>query len=335
MNNIKTIAEIGNTHEGSLGLAKQFIKSAAECGVDAVKFQVHIFDAESLPTAPNPPYFKDESRKEYFERTSFTQHEWSKLKDYAEIECGVEFLASPFSIEAVDLLESLGVKTFKIASGEVTNLPMLQKIGQLRKSVLLSSGMSYWSEIDAAVQCLTDNGSDDLTLLQCTSDYPCLPENSGLNILDEIRKRYPQHKIGYSDHTLGFAIPIAAVCKGATVIEKHFTLSKQMYGSDAQFSSEPDELKSLVEALRAVQKGLSYEVDKDFKAQNLGDMKNTFEKMIVAARELSKGTILRESDLAYKKPMDGIPASKYKLVIGQKLQQDLLKDMPIIMDLNE
>ena len=332
---IKVIAEIGNTHEGSLGLAKQFIKSAAECGVDAVKFQVHIFDAESLTTAPNPPYFKDESRQEYFERTSFTQHEWGKLKDYAEIECGVEFLASPFSNEAVNLLESLNVRTFKIASGEVTNLPMLQKIGQLRKSVLLSSGMSYWSEIDAAVQCLTDNGCDDLTLLQCTSDYPCLPENSGLNILDEIRKRYPQHKIGYSDHTLGFAIPIAAVCKGATVIEKHFTLSKQMYGSDAQFSSEPDELKSLVEALRAVQKGLSNEVDKDFKAQNLGDMKNTFEKMIVAARQLSKGTILRESDLAYKKPMDGIPASKYKLVIGQKLQQDLLKDMPIIMDLNE
>lgn len=331
----KIIAEFGNTHEGSVGLAKQFINVAHECGVDAVKFQVHIFDSESLPHAPNPPYFKDESRQEYFERTSFTQHEWGKLKDYAEIECGVEFLASPFSNEAVDLLESLNVKTFKIASGEVTNLPMLQKIGQLRKSVLLSSGMSNWNEIDAAVQCLTDNGCVDLTLLQCTSDYPCLPENSGLNILDEIRIRYPQHKIGYSDHTLGFAIPIAAVCKGASVIEKHFTLSKQMYGSDAQFSSEPDELKSLVQALRAVEKGLLHTIDKDLKASELAAMKSTFEKMIVASRDLSKGTILQKPDLAFKKPMDGISASKYKLVIGKILQHDLKKDMPIIMDFDE
>ena len=215
-------------------------------------------------------------------------------------------------------MEDIGVQTYKIASGEVTNLPMLKKIAQTKKAVLLSSGMSAWSEIDDAVHTLTENGCTDLTILQCTSDYPCLPENAGLNVIDEIRVRYPDCKIGYSDHTLGVAIPIAAACKGATVIEKHFTLSKQMYGSDAQFSSEPDELKYLVEALRAVQKGLSNEVDKDLKAINLGAMKNTFEKMIVASRDLPKGTIITESDLAYKKPMDGIPASKYKLVIGQK-----------------
>jgi sialic acid synthase SpsE len=329
------IAEIGNTHEGSVGLAKQFIKVAAECGVDAVKFQVHNFEAESLLSAPNPVYFQDETRKDYFERTSFLINEWSEIKNYAESKCGVEFLASPFSNEAVDLLDSLDIKTFKIASGEVTNLPMLKKIGQLKKSVLLSSGMSNWCEIDSAVQCLTDNGCDDLTILQCTSDYPCLPENSGLNILDEIRIRYPKHKIGYSDHTLGVAIPIAAACKGATLIEKHFTLSKKMYGSDAQFSSEPDEFKALVDALRGVERGLNCDINKDTKARSLGTMKNTFEKMIVAATDLPKGTIIKESDLAYKKPMNGISASKYKLVIGQEVQQDLLKDMPIIMDLNE
>jgi len=329
------IAEIGNTHEGSVGLSKQFIKVASECGVDAVKFQVHNFEAESLLSAPNPPYFQDESRKEYFERTSFSQLQWGKLKDFAEDDCGIEFLASPFSNDAVDLLDSIGVKTFKIASGEVTNLPMLRKIAQLKKSVLLSSGMSSWSELDTAVHCLTDHGCKDLTILQCTSDYPCLPQNSGLNLLDEIRIRYPRHKIGYSDHTLGVAIPIAATCKGATVIEKHFTLSKKMYGSDAQFSSEPDELKFLVDALRSVEKGLCNKVDKNLKARSLGTMKNTFEKMIVAARDLPKGTIIKDSDLAYKKPMNGISASKYKLVIGQEVRQDLLKDMPIIMDLNE
>ena len=132
MKKISIIAEIGNTHEGSLGLAKQFVKSAAETGVDAVKFQTHIFDSESLPSAPNPPYFKDETRKEYFERTVFSKDQWQKLKDYAEKDCGVEFLASPFSNEAVDLLEAIGVQTYKIASGEVTNLPMLKKIAQTK-----------------------------------------------------------------------------------------------------------------------------------------------------------------------------------------------------------
>lgn len=332
---IYIIAEIGNTHEGSLGLAKQFIKAAADCGVDAVKFQIHDFDAESLDSAPNPPYFKDETRKEYFERTAFTKNEWQVLKDYAEKGCNVKFLASPFSNDAVDLLSSIGVKTYKIASGEVTNLPMLKKIAQTKKAVLLSSGMSTWAELDRAVKELTENGCSDLTVLQCTSDYPCLPENSGLNVLDEIKRRYPDHNVGYSDHTLGNAIPIVAACKGATVIEKHFTLSKKMYGSDAQFSSEPDEFKALVDALRGVEKGLNCEINKDTKARSLCTMKNTFEKMIVAATDLPKGTIIKESDLAYKKPMNGISASKYKLVIGQEVQQDLLKDMPIIMDLNE
>ncbi len=317
----KVIAEIGNTHEGSLGLAKQFIKAAAECGVDAVKFQIHIFDAESLPSAPNPPYFKDETRKKYFERTAFSKEEWQKLKDYSEKEFGIEFLASPFSNEAVELLQSVGVQTYKIASGEVTNLPMLKKIARTKKAVLLSSGMSTWSEIDDAVHTLTENGCVDLTILQCTSDYPCLSENAGLNVLDELKKKYPDHKIGYSDHTLGTAIPIAAVCKGATVIEKHFTLSKKMYGSDAQFSSEPDEFKFLVDSIRAVEKGLQHHINKDAKATSLTTMKKTFEKMIVAARDLPQGTIIQESDLAFKKPMEGIPAKEYDQFIGIKLRR--------------
>ena len=325
----KIIAEIGNTHEGSVGLAKQFVKVAANCGVDAVKFQLHLFDAESLPTAPNPPYFSGESRKDYFDRTSFTFDEWRSLKDYAENDCNVEFLASPFSNEAVDILSSLGVQTYKIASGEVTNLPMLQKIAKLNKSVLLSSGMSTWNEIDDAVQCLTDNGCDDLTILQCTSDYPCLPQNSGLNVLDELKTRYPNHKIGYSDHTLGTPIPIAAVCKGAQVIEKHFTLSKKMYGSDARFSSEPDEMKYLVDSIRAVNKALQSQIDKDQKATSLISMKMTFEKMIVAAHDLPQGKIIKESDLAFKKPMEGIPANEAFNVVGKKTIKYFSKNTPI------
>ena len=326
---IYIIAEIGNTHEGSVGLAKNFIKAAQESGANAVKFQVHIFEAESLLSAPNPPYFKNESRKDYFNRTSFKFNEWKALKTYAEEDCGLEFLASHFSEEAVDLLEDLNVKTYKIASGEVTNLPMLKKIANLNKSVLLSSGMSSWVELDRAISCLVENGCNDLTLLQCTSEYPCLPKDSGLNIIDDLISRYPHHKVGYSDHTLGVAIAIAAVCKGATLIEKHFTLSKKMYGSDAQFSCEPDEFKILVDAVHSVFDGINSIVDKDLKASSLSEMKKTFEKMIVAKHDLAEGLILNEGDLSFKKPMDGIPASEYNKLLGKKLKIPVNKNYPI------
>ena len=178
------IAEIGNTHEGSVGLAKQFIRAAADCGVDAVKFQTHIFEAESLPSAPNPPYFTDESRKEYFERTAFSIDQYKTLKKYAEQDCGLEFISSPFSIEAVDLLVELDVKTLKIPSGEVNNTPMLHHIVKVTDArIILSSGMSSWAELDEAVKII--NGNNDLIILQCTSEYPCLPENSGLNLIIE------------------------------------------------------------------------------------------------------------------------------------------------------
>lgn len=317
------IAEIGNSHEGSIGLAKQFIKVASECGVDAVKFQTHIFEAESLPDAPNPPYFKDETRKEYFERTAFNLEQWKELKRYAEEECGVDFFSSPFSLEAVDLLEEVGIGIYKIPSGEVNNIPLLEKIAKTGKKVLLSSGMSNWKELDEAVEVLQSNGCKDLVVLQCTSEYPCPPEEAGLNVIDELKERYKNIEVGYSDHTLGFAIPIAAVVKGATVIEKHFTLSKNMYGSDARFATEPHEFKRLVEEIRALEQALQNKIDKDKKAEELREMKIIFEKSIVAARSLKKNTIISFNDLAFKKPGDGIPARDYKKIIGKKLLKDV------------
>lgn len=316
------IAEIGNTHEGSLGLAKRFIKAAAECRVDAVKFQTHIFDAESLPDAPNPPYFKDETRKEYFDRTGFTLKQWRELKRFAEEECGVEFLSSPFSLEAADLLEQVGVRTYKIASGEVSNLPLLIKVAKAGKNVLLSSGMSTWAELDEAVKTLQDNGCKDLILLQCTSEYPCQPENAGLNIMQEMKERYDL-PVGFSDHTLGIAVPIAAVCLGACVIEKHFTLSKQMYGPDARFSATPEEMKALVDNIRAVERALGNKIDKDVKAATLSQMKITFEKSIVAACDIPAGTVLEEKHLAYKKPGDGMSARMFREVLGKKTMNNI------------
>ena len=326
MNNIYIIAEIGNTHEGSLGLAKQFIKAAAECGVDAVKMQTHIFEAESLPCAPNPPYFKDETRKEYFERTSFTLEQWKELKRYTQNDLKIDFFSSPFSLEAVDLLEKVGMNIYKIASGEVNNIPLLEKIAKTKKSVLLSSGMSSWTEIDEAVQTLQLNGCEDLTVLQCTSEYPCPPEHSGLNVLDELKLRYKNIKIGYSDHTMGVAIPLAAVVKGATVIEKHFTLSQKMYGSDAMNSIEPEDFKRLVDEIRQIQIALSHNVDKDQKVRSLKDMKKTFEKSIVSRRSIKRLEIINERDLAFKKPGDGIPARDYNKILGKRIKKYVDKD---------
>jgi len=320
------IAEIGNTHEGSLGLAKQFIKAASECGVDAVKFQTHIFEAESLPDAPNPPYFKDETRKEYFERTSFTLRQWIELRRYAEEELELDFLSSPFSLEAVDLLVAAGVDVFKIASGEVSNIPLLEKIARNSRRVLLSSGMSDWAEIDEAVETLQSNGCDDLVVLQCTSEYPCLPKNSGLNVIELLKERYRNVEVGYSDHTLGLAIPISAVAKGATVIEKHFTLSNKMYGSDAMNATEPNEFKMLVEEIRKAEVALITDIDKDMKVKELIEMKATFEKSIVAARDVSKFKKIVFDDLAFKKPGDGISARYYNRILGMKINKEVGKD---------
>jgi len=318
------IAEIGNLHEGSVSLAKQIIKSAIECGADAVKLQTHIFEAESLPDAPNPPYFKEESRGSYFKRTAFNLEEYRELKRFCE-KLGGKFISSPFSIEAIELLTKVGLEIFKVPSGEVSNVPYLEKLAKTKKKILLSSGMSSWEELDVAVRTLRENGCQSLTILQCTSKYPCPPEEAGLNVISELKKRY-KLPVGFSDHTLGYSIPIAAVVLGAEVIEKHFTLSRLMYGSDAKFSMEPAEFKILVNEIRNLEKGLNHKVNKDLMAKRLKNMKTIFEKSIVAARNLKRGIKIKDKDLAYKKPGDGILAKDYKKVIGKVLKKDVKKD---------
>lgn len=329
MGRVYIIAEIGNTHEGSLGLAKKFVEAAVACGVDCVKFQTHIFDAESLPNAPNPPYFKDETRKQYFDRTAFTTEEWKELKRFTEEDMKVDFMSSPFSLEAVDLLEEVGLSIYKIPSGEVTNLPLLIKIANTGKKVLLSSGMSNWDELDIAFNTLKENGSSDIIVLQCTSEYPCPPEEAGLNVMKDMATKY-KVPVGFSDHTLGVAVPLVAVVQGASVIEKHFTMSKLMYGSDAKNSTEPEEFKYLVDQIRIVEKTLKSKIDKNLKMKSLANMKMTFEKSIVAACTIEKGTIIEESHLAFKKPGDGISASRFKEIIGKEIKKSLQKDELLI-----
>lgn len=315
---MKIIAEIGSVHDGSFGNACKLVELAAKCGADVVKFQTHIAEAETLEDAPMPPYFKGERRFEYFDRTAFSYHQWQLLKDVC-VQNGVEFLSSPFSLEAVDLLEAVGIDFYKVPSGEVTNLPLLSKIARTGKPVLLSSGMSDWAELDRAVAALRAGG--ELTILQCTSAYPCPPERVGLNVLAELKERY-RTNVGFSDHCNGFSSAFAAAALGATVFEKHLTFSREMYGSDAANAMEPSDFKRYCEGLREIFIMLRSPVDKNDLSEVV-EMKRIFEKSIVASRDIKSGTKIKHSDLAYKKPGDGIPASEYQNLVGRILITDV------------
>lgn len=309
---IRIIAEIGSVHDGSFGNALKLIEAAAVAGADAVKFQTHIAEAESLALAPAPAYFSDEPRLTYFRRTSFSREQWSRLADHA-VSNGVTFLSSPFSLEAVDVLEEVGMSAYKIPSGEVSNIPLLERIAKTGKPVLLSSGMSGWEELDLAVATVRDHC--DTTVMQCSSAYPCPPERVGLNVIQELAERY-RLPVGFSDHTMGIAAPIAAAALGATVIEKHFTFSRLMYGSDARHSMEPDEFKAMSVVLREVWSMIENPVCKADTTPYV-DMKKIFEKSVVTSREIAAGERISADMLAFKKPGDGIPAREYKRLVGR------------------
>lgn len=315
------IAEIGSVHDGSFGNACRLLEAAADCGADAVKFQTHIAEAETLLNAPSPSYFSAEPRAAYFRRTGFSLDQWGRLAELAR-KRNVDFLSSPFSLEAVDLLEQVGISAYKIPSGEVSNLPLMEYIARMGRPVLLSSGMSNWQELDAAVAVL--RSSCALTLLQCTSIYPCPPEQVGLNVMVKMRERYDV-PVGFSDHTLGFAAAIAAVALGATVVEKHFTFSKLMYGSDAKHSMEPDQFKLLCDELKFAGRMMTSQVEKD-DLSSVSEMKRIFEKSIVAAADLAEGIEIQQHHFAFKKPGDGIPAARYREFIGRRLARSLPRD---------
>lgn len=317
------ITEVGSVHDGSWGNALRMIDIASNIGADAVKFQTHIPAAETLRDAPMPPYFKGEPRFEYFQRTGFSLAQWKEMHTLCE-EKQIEFISSPFSIEAVDLLEDVGVRRYKIPSGEVTNLPMLAHIAQTGKPIIISSGMSSWQELDAAIDlCLQHH--DKLTVLQCTSEYPCAYKNVGLNVMLEMKERY-QLPVGLSDHTLTPYASLAAVALGATVIEKHLTFSRFMYGSDARHSMEPQEMVTLIEGVRAIETMLASQVKKDKMIERLGGMKATFEKSLVSLVDIPAGTHLTEGMIGAKKPGTGMSAARYSEVIGKKTTRNISKD---------
>jgi sialic acid synthase SpsE len=325
MSSVFVIAEAGMNHDGSLGNAIRMAEVAAECGADAVKFQLHDAAAESTRDAPSPPYFSGESRWDYFRRTAFTDEQWATLKEACD-RVQIEFVCSAFSVEAVERLEQLAVRRYKIGSGEVTNLELVRRVAATGKPVLLTSGMSSWQELDTAVEA----AGNDVIVLQCTSSYPTPPERVGLNVLEELRERYGK-PVGLSDHTIGNYAAFAAVTLGAVVVEKHFTLSKFMYGPDAAFAMEPDELEDLVEGIRDIETMLANPVDKD-DLEPVAEMKLVFEKSVVTVAEIPAGAVIAREMVAAKKPGTGIPAARLDEVVGRTARVDLPADTVLTED---
>jgi N-acetylneuraminate synthase len=319
------VAEVGQAHDGSLGTAHAHIDAAAEAGADAVKFQTHIAAAESTPGEPWRVRFspQDETRFDYWRRMEFTEPQWDGLRAHAE-DVGLAFASAPFSLEAVELLERVGVSAWKIASGEMGNTPMLERIAAHGAPVLLSSGMSPIEEVDAAVALFSD-AQRAVAVLQCTSAYPCPPERIGLNVIAELRARYGC-VVGLSDHSGTVFASLAAAALGAGIVELHLTLSRHAFGPDVPASVTVPELAQVVQGLRFIETALANPVDKEAMAEELRDLRDLFTKSVVARADLSAGTVLAPEHLTTKKPGTGIPASQLRALIGRRLTRDVASD---------
>lgn len=319
---VKIIAEIGQAHEGSLEMAHNYIEAVSKTKVNAIKFQTHIADAESSVHEPFRIHFSnlDKTRFDYWKRMEFSFAEWKEIKQHCD-EVGLEFISSPFSNTAVDLLEEVEVKCYKVGSGEVNNLVLLEKIAHTGKPVIISSGMSSYEELDATVAFLKAR-KVNYSILQCTTAYPTQPENYGLNVIQELKNRY-KVPVGYSDHSAKIETCIAATALGAEILEFHVVLDKKSAGPDAKSSLTIAETKRLVKAVRNIEIALRNPIDKKSNLQ-FTDLKNIFEKSLAVNKDLSKGHILQFEDLETKKPKGyGLEASRFKEIIGKALVRDL------------
>lgn len=323
------IAEAGVNHNGSLELAKKLVDIAVESGADVVKFQT--FKSEKLvsKSAPKAEYQKNttnsnENQFEMIKKLELSYENFKELKEYCDKK-NIIFLSSPFDLESARFLKNLGLEIFKIASGEITNYLLLKEIGSYRKKVILSTGMADLGEIEDAIDVLIKNGTkrENIFLLHCNTEYPTPYEDVNLNAMLTIKDAF-KINVGYSDHTPGIEIPIAAVALGAKVIEKHFTIDKNLPGPDHKASLEPLELKAMVEAIRNIEKALGDGVKKPSKSE----LKNLYiaRKSIVASRFIKKGEIFSEENITVKRPGNGISPMMWKEVIGKVAIRDFNKD---------
>jgi N,N'-diacetyllegionaminate synthase len=332
-NKIFIIAEAGVNHNGSLNTALKMVDAAVASGVDAVKFQK--FKAEKIisASAPKAGYQAqttgtNESQLKMLSKLELDEFAHKELYGFCK-DKGVLFLSSPFDLDSIDLLDRLGMEIFKIPSGEITNLPYLRKLGALSKKLILSTGMTDLGEIEDALLVLMKAGTarEAITLLHCNTEYPTPFEDVNLRAMVTIKAAFPGIQVGYSDHTPGIEVPIAAVALGARVIEKHFTLDRNMEGPDHRASLEPDELKAMVAGVRNIEKAMGNGI----KTPSPSELKNKLisRKSIVAARDISKGEAFTKENLTVKRAGVGMSPMNWDDIIGSHATRDFVVDEPI------
>ena len=312
------IAEVAQSHEGSLGMAHAFIDSIADSGADAVKFQTHIASEESTLDEPWRVKFstQDQSRYDYWKRMEFTEAQWFELAEHAK-KRGLLFLSSPFSVRAVDLLKRIGVSVWKVASGEIRNIELLEAIWQTRQPILFSSGLSNLDDIASVIE-ETRKRNIEYGLFQCTSEYPCPPKHWGLNLIDDFRNKY-KCPIGFSDHSGTIYAGLAAVALRVDFLEVHVTFDRKMFGPDVPSSLTFQDLVQLVQGVRQIAASIESPVRKDQLAQDLLPVRKIFERSWALKSNLPAGTIIERHHLTLKKPGTGISYSQVEMLLGKKL----------------
>ena len=327
MNKVFIIAEAGVNHNGDLLIAKQLVDKACDAGADAVKFQTYKTENIVCKDAEKADYQKKttdiiENQYEMLKRIELSPEMHDELIEYCK-EKGIIFLSTPFDLESIQYLESLDIPIMKIPSGEITNFPYLREIGKTGRKIIMSTGMANLTEIEAAVSVLRECGSEDITLLHCNTEYPTPYVDVNLRAMRTLADTFGV-QVGYSDHTEGIEIALAAVALGATVIEKHFTLDKNMEGPDHKASLEPKELKVMVNLIRNIEKALGNGI----KGPSISERKNihVVRKSIVAKKEINKGDFLNEENLTTKRPGKGLSPMLWNEVVGQRAIRSFKKD---------
>jgi N,N'-diacetyllegionaminate synthase len=325
------VGEVALTHDGSLGLAHAFIDAIAAAGADAVKFQTHIASAESTPAEPFRVKFsrQDASRYDYWKRMEFSEEQWRGLAEHCR-ERNVMFIASPFSIEAVDLLERVGQPVWKIASGETSNAQLLDRVLETGNPVLLSTGMSPLDEIDAAVARVKARGSR-VGVFQCTTAYPCPPEKIGLNLVPFYRERYGCWA-GLSDHSGTIYPGLAGAAIGLDMLEVHVALSREMFGPDVIASVTTSELRQLADGVRFIERMRDHPLDKNESARETEPLRRLFTRSLVASQALAAGTVLSREHVRIKKPGTGLPPERLEDILGKRLSRAVSADQVLSAD---
>ena len=323
------IAEAGVNHNGDINLAKKLIDVAKDAGADAVKFQTFKTERFLSRNIVVPKHVKSkDSLFETVRKLELSEEEHYELSEYCK-QKGIIFMSTPMDNNSVDLLDDIGVPVFKVASCDLDNLPLLKYIAKKEKAVILSTGMGTISEVGEAVEVIKSNRNGDIILLHCVSTYPPRVDDVNLKAINTLRNAF-KLPVGYSDHTIGVNIPLAAVALGAKVIEKHFTLDKKMGGPDHAVSADPDELKNLISGIREIKKSFGTSVKVPSKDEI--EMKKSFRKSIVANTDIRKGETITPEMLSIKRPGTGLSPKYFDFIVGKKAKRDMKYDDLINME---